>query len=166
MWWVLLKESKMGKEEGEAERRVKGKEWKEAKRLWIKCLGGGTPVAAAEVFLWYKTGSETGDKRQQNGGDWFGMKEEGKQQQQETACVSCPLNRKASWCQTVAKSNPAVDSCDLPPSHAATNRKPPCFFPLLSSLLARRVGPTRASHHQAVLVARRFALFCIARHSI
>jgi hypothetical protein len=127
MWWVLSKESKMGKEEGEAERRVKGKERKEAKRLWIKCLGGGTPVAAAEVFLWYKTGSETGDKRQQNGGDWFGMKEEGKQQQQETACVSCPLNRKASWCQTVAKSNPAVDSCDLPPSHAATNRNLPVF---------------------------------------
>jgi hypothetical protein len=67
MWWVLLKESKMGKEEGEAERRVKGKERKEAKRLWIKCLGGGTPVAAAEVFLWYKlaakqatSGSKTG----------------------------------------------------------------------------------------------------------
>jgi hypothetical protein len=49
-----LKKSKMRKEEGEAERRVKGKERKEAKRLWIECLGGGTPAAAAEVFLWYE----------------------------------------------------------------------------------------------------------------
>jgi hypothetical protein len=51
---VWLKESKMKKEECEAERRVKGKERKEAKRLWIECLGGGTPAAAAEVFLWYE----------------------------------------------------------------------------------------------------------------
>ena len=85
---VLVKESKMEKEEGEAERRVKGKGRNEAKRLWIKCLGGGTPVAAAEVFLWYKTGSEQATSGQRNGGDWFGMKK-GKQQQQETACVSC-----------------------------------------------------------------------------
>ena len=51
---VLAKETKMKKEEGEAERRVKGKgrEGKEAKRLWIKCLGGGDPSRGGRsVFM-------------------------------------------------------------------------------------------------------------------
>ena len=49
-----MKESKMEKEEGEAERRVKGKGRKEAKRLWIKCLGGGPQSRRPKCFYGIK----------------------------------------------------------------------------------------------------------------
>jgi len=159
----------MEKEEGEAERRVKGKGRKEAKRLWIECLGGGTPVAAAEVFLWYKTGSEQATGGQRNGGDWFGMKkEEGKQQQR---------SRKQPAFLAVESKSVLVSNSSKVKSRGRLLRSPTRWLhslraPTGTSLffsqhpkcrLARRIGP---SHHQAVLVARRFALFCIARHSI
>ena len=132
----------------------------------------GTPVAAAKVFLWYKTGSEQATSGQRNGGDWFGMKEKGKQQRSSSSRKQRAFLAVESKRVLVSNSSKVKSRGRLlrspTRSHALlrTNRNLPVFSQHCKCLLARRVGPTRASHHQAVLVARRFALFCIARHSI
>jgi hypothetical protein len=94
----------------------------------------GTPVAAAKVFLWYKTGSEQATSGQRNGGDWFGMKEKGKQQhssRKQRAFLAVESKRVLVSNSSKVKSRGRLLRSPTRSHAAAHQQEPPCFFSAL-----------------------------------